>query len=53
MNDIWTCDKSTLEYYGDCLKDLNSKSYLLVIESYLLKSMISVNMNLACKYKVF
>lgn len=52
MNDIWTNDSSTLEYYGECLKESNSKSYLLVIESYLLKSMSSVNMDLAVKYKV-
>lgn len=52
MNDIWTTDNSTLEYYGECLNELNSNSYLLVIESYLLKSMSSVNKNLACKYKV-
>ncbi|VVC28179.1 Hypothetical protein CINCED_3A005946 [Cinara cedri] len=50
MNDIWT-NESTLEYYGECLKDLNSKSYLLVIESYLLKSMSSTHVNLASKYK--
>lgn len=52
MNDIWTSDNDTLEYYGECLKELNSKSYLLVIESYLLKSMSSINSDLANKYKV-
>lgn len=52
MNDIWTNENSTLEYYGECLKELKSNSYLLVIESYLLKSMSSINTNLANKYKV-
>lgn len=52
MNDIWTNENSTLEYYGEFLKLYNSKHYLLVIESYLLKSMTSINMNLANKYKV-
>lgn len=51
MSDIWKND-STLEFYGECLKELNSKSYLLVIESYLLKSMASIHMDLASKYKV-
>jgi len=53
MNDIWINDKNTLEYYGECLKKIDSKSYLLVIESYLLKSMSSTDMNIANKYKVF
>lgn len=52
MNDIWTSVTETLDYYGEFLKKLNSKSYLLVIESYLLKSMASVNMDLTNKYKV-
>lgn len=52
MNEIWTNDNDTLEYYGECLKELNSKSYLLVIESYLLKAMASINSDLANKYKV-
>lgn len=52
MNDIWTLDIITLEYYGEYLKELGSKSHLLVIESYLLKSMAFVNMNLCEKYKV-
>lgn len=53
INDIWIHDKGTLEYYGECLKEVESKPYLLVIESYLLKSMALINMNLANKYKVF
>jgi len=53
MNDIWISDKSTLEYYGECLKKIDSKPYLLVIDSYLLKSMASTDMFLANKYKVF
>jgi len=53
INDIWIHDKGTLEYYGECLKEIDSKPYLLVIESYLLKSMASIDMNLANKYKVF
>lgn len=53
INDIWIHDKGTLEYYGECLKNNDSKPYLLVIESYLLKSMASINVNLANKYKVF
>lgn len=52
MNDIWTNENSALDYYGEFLKELISKSYLLVIESYLLKSMASININLANKYKV-
>lgn len=52
MNDIWTNCNGTLEYYGGCLSEFTSKSSLLVIESYLLKSMSSVNMDLANKYKV-
>lgn len=52
MNDIWTNDNSTLEYYGECLKKIDSKPYLLVIESYLLKSMASIDIQLANKYKV-
>lgn len=52
MNDIWINENSTLEYYGEFLKLSNSKPYLLVIESYLLKSMASINMDLANKYKV-
>lgn len=52
MNDIWTNSNGTLEYYGECLSKFTSKSCLLVIESYLLKSMSSVNMDLANKYKV-
>lgn len=52
MNDIWTSVTETLEYYGEFLKELNSKSYLLVIESYLLKSMASINLDLTNKYKV-
>lgn len=53
MNDIWTNENSTLEYYGEFLKEHTSKSYLLVIESYLLKSMASIEKNLANKYKVY
>lgn len=53
MHDIWINDKGTLEYYGECLKKIDSKPYLLVIESYLLKSMSSTDMNIANKYKVF
>lgn len=53
MNDIWTSENSTLEYYGEFLNELNSKSYLLVIQSYLLKSMSTINMQLTDKYKVF
>lgn len=53
MNDIWTTENSTLEYYGEFLKEINSKSYLLVIQSYLLKSMSIINIQLADKYKVF
>lgn len=52
MNDIWTFDITTLEYYGEYLKELGSRSYLLVIESYLLKSMAFINVNLSEKYKV-
>lgn len=52
MNDIWVNENGSLEYYGECLNEFNSSSYLLVIESYLLKSMSSINMNLANKYKV-
>lgn len=52
MNDVWTSDISTLQYYGEFLKELNSKSYLLVIESYLLRSMASVNVNLGDQFKV-
>lgn len=52
MNDIWTNNNDTLEYYGEYLKELNSKSYLLVIESYLLKSMSFINLDLTNKYKV-
>lgn len=51
MNDIWI-NENILEYYGEHLQELNSKSYLLVIESYLLKSMSSTNVNLANKYQV-
>jgi hypothetical protein len=52
MNDIWTNENDTLKYYGEYLKELNSKSYLLVIESYLLKSMSSIDSDLANQYKV-
>jgi len=52
MNDIWSNENGALDYYGDFLKEFISKSYLLVIESYLLKSMASININLANKYKV-
>lgn len=52
MDDIWTNEISSLEYFGECLKGFNSKSYLLVIESYLLRSMSSINMNVTNKYKV-
>lgn len=51
MHDIWINDKGTLEYYGECLKKIDSKPYLLVIESYLLKSMSSTDTNIAKKYK--
>jgi len=53
MNDIWTNETSTLEYFGEFFKELNSKSYILVIESYLLESMASININLADKFKVY
>jgi len=53
MHDIWINDKGSLEYYGECLKKIDSKPYLLVIESYLLKSMSSTDTNIAKKYKVF
>lgn len=52
LNDIWTHDVTTLEFYGEFLKELNSKPYTIVIESYLLKSMASINVNLCDKYKV-
>lgn len=52
MNDIWISDNGVLEYYGEFLKELNSKSYLMVIQSYLLKSMSTINMQLTDKYKV-
>lgn len=52
LNDIWTHDITTLEFYGEFLKELNSKPYTIVIESYLLKSMASINTNLCDKYKV-
>lgn len=52
MNDIWTCDITSLQYYGEYLNELGSISYLLVIESYLLKSMVFLNVDLSEKYKV-
>lgn len=52
MNNIWINENKALEYYAEFLKEFNSNSYLLVIESYLLKSMASNNISLANKYKV-
>ncbi|XP_050428073.1 eIF-2-alpha kinase activator GCN1 isoform X2 [Adelges cooleyi] len=51
LNEIWLSEKDSLEYYGEVLQELNSKPYVLVIESYLLKSMSSTNIELANKFK--
>lgn len=53
LNEIWLSEKDSLEYYGEVLQELNSKPYVLVIESYLLKSMSSTNIELANKFKVY
>ncbi|XP_050533442.1 eIF-2-alpha kinase activator GCN1 isoform X2 [Daktulosphaira vitifoliae] len=50
LNDIWLCEKESLEYYGEVFKSLDSKPYLLVIESYVLKSISLYNISLAEKF---